>query len=123
LPAQDVAAGATVDRRGAALGGALAAEFGSVREYCMRFEPLLLQEARAVSARCFMRVALLCAAFCERRVARATCCTLRGSWFMLHVARCRMRCFCIAFHAACCMVAHGIPTSLRRRDRRARTRR
>ena len=123
LPAQDVAAGATVDRRGAALGGALAAEFGSVREYCMRFEPLLLHEARAVSARCFMRAAFCIIVRCFLRATCGACNLLYATWFMLHVARCRMHCFCIAFHAACCMVARAIPTSLRRRNRRARTRR
>jgi hypothetical protein len=43
---QELASDAAAARRGAA--GALAAEFGSVREYCARFEPLLLQEAKAV---------------------------------------------------------------------------
>ena len=77
MRAQDLAARAALDRRGAALGGALAAEFGSVREYCMRFEALLLHEARAVSARyaacCFLRVA-----FCVRRMPHVAWCTMQG---------------------------------------------
>ena len=68
VPVQDLAGGAAVDRRGPALGGALAAEFGSVREYCTRFEPLLLQEARAVRARyasCFVYVCCFRRATCD----------------------------------------------------------
>jgi len=104
LSAQDLAGGATVDRRGAALSCALAAEFGSVREYCTRFEPLLLLEARAVrarhAARCTMRSAL---------------CVFPVTHAMLHgwiAAGCIA--YGLPFMLPFACGAHGIPTSLDR---------
>ncbi len=91
MPAQDLAAAATVDCRGAAPGGALAAEFGSVREYCMRFEPPLLQEARAVSARCFMRAACCIIVCCFLRATCGPCNLLHVAWIMVHAARCTLQ--------------------------------